>query len=245
MGKWQRMDSVNSAYSAAANNRPLHVRRSGPVVLLQTVLGLAIFFGIARWNIMSHIVDRDTDAPPPSEAARAKAGLPDRERAVQTQPDNPWSYQERGEAYYNLGMYDKAIADLTKTISMTPHAESSHVYRARCYLMLKDYKSAIADYAATTSSKHPYFGYRGLGICYYHLGEYQKAVDNFTSALEVMPHNREILHDRGMAYQKLHLTDLANDDLNAKAIVNGPPIIKDIAPFLFPNINYVSKYWLQ
>src|SRR5271170_4558236 len=115
MSKWQRMDSVNLGPSTAAN-RPTRLRRSGLAGLLRGVLALAIFFGLARWNIMSHIDDRDTDAPAPSEAARAKADLPERERAVQTQQDNPWAYHQRGEAYYNLGMYDKAIADLTKTL---------------------------------------------------------------------------------------------------------------------------------
>jgi len=241
------MDTVNPGYPSASGFGPAPVKRYRPASLLRTLLAIAIFFGLARWNIMSNIDDRDTDAPAPSEAARAKADLPERERAVQTQPDNPWAYQQRGEAYYNLGMYDKAIADLSKTISMAPSAEEAHVYRARCYLLQKDYKNALSDYAATTSSKHPYFGYRGSGICYYYLGEYQKAVDNFTSALEVFPHDREILHDRGMAYKKLHLTDLANDDLNQKAHVNvvGPPFLRDIAPILFPNLNYVSKYWLQ
>jgi tetratricopeptide (TPR) repeat protein len=111
--------------------------------------------------------------------------------------------------------------------------------------MLKDYEKAIPDYAATLNSRHPYFGYRGRGICYYHLGQYQKAADDFTSALKIRPGDREILHDRGVTYKKLHLDDLANDDLSHNSTVVGPPILKDIPPLLFPNINHVSQYWLQ
>jgi tetratricopeptide (TPR) repeat protein len=244
MSKWQRMSSVNLNHPSSPADRPARIRR-GPFALLRTVLSLVIFFAMTRIMFSSQINDRDTDAPNPSEAARSQANMQEREAAVQTQPDNPWAYQQRGVAYYNLGMYDKAIADLSKTISMAPKAEEAHVYRARCYLLQKNYEKAIPDYEATLSSKHPYFGYRGRGICYYQLGEYQKAADDFTSALEIRPRDREILNDRAMAYQKLHLTDLANSDLKRRDDVNGPPILKDIAPFIFPSVNHVSKYWLH
>jgi len=65
---------------------------------------------------------------------------------IATEPENVKLYQKRGERYFRLNDYDKAIADYTQLIELDPENVIALSYRGRCYYKIKKYDEAIADF---------------------------------------------------------------------------------------------------
>jgi lipoprotein NlpI len=63
--------------------------------------------------------------------------------------DNVYSYNGRGNAYYNLKQYKKAIADYTNSIALMHSYADSYSSRGDSYRQLKQYHSAVSDYTKT------------------------------------------------------------------------------------------------
>ncbi|MEQ9239110.1 tetratricopeptide repeat protein [Coleofasciculus sp. E2-BRE-01] len=45
--------------------------------------------------------------------------------------------------------------------------------------------------------------YINRGLAYYYQGDYEKAIADYTSALELDPYNYNAFHNRSLAYQRL------------------------------------------
>ena len=54
-------------------------------------------------------------------------------------------YYARANSYYQLGEYEKAIADYTKAIQGNPKDKVSYSERAKVYRLLGETEKAIAD----------------------------------------------------------------------------------------------------
>lgn len=55
------------------------------------------------------------------------------------------AYNNRGGCYYNIGMYNEALADLNKSISLNPKYKTPYKNRARVYRKLGKMTEAAAD----------------------------------------------------------------------------------------------------
>ena len=55
-------------------------------------------------------------------------------------------YYNRGKAYYNLGEYEKAIADFTQAINMNPDFAEAYQSRGIAYQASGDYQKADRDF---------------------------------------------------------------------------------------------------
>jgi tetratricopeptide (TPR) repeat protein len=65
-------------------------------------------------------------------------------KAIELEPTNHWGYIYRGRAYEGKGEYDKALADLSKGMSMVSPAEASDFLRERAEVYFKQGKTALA-----------------------------------------------------------------------------------------------------
>jgi tetratricopeptide (TPR) repeat protein len=63
--------------------------------------------------------------------------------------DNVYSYNGRGNAYYNLKQYKKAIAEYTNSLALMHSYADSYSSRGDCYRQLKQYQRAASDYTKT------------------------------------------------------------------------------------------------
>ena len=104
-------------------------------------------------------------------------------------------YSYRGQCYYGLGEYDKAIPDFQKAISLT---KSGETYRRTgfCYLKMGETEKAKEAFekgiAHTTEEIKKgglwvYGSYNERGLCYLGLGEYDKAIHDFKKTRELCP----------------------------------------------------------
>ncbi|MEY2616216.1 MAG: hypothetical protein QOH78_1989, partial [Verrucomicrobiota bacterium] len=54
--------------------------------------------------------------------------------------------------------------------------------------------------------------YLNRGVSYFHLGAYDRAIDDYTVAIQRQPRNAEAYYNRGLAYKNQGKPDRAKDD---------------------------------
>jgi tetratricopeptide (TPR) repeat protein len=81
-----------------------------------------------------------------------KAALADSDRAVELLPKDPYAIGNRGVEWLNSGHYDKAIADLTTAIQLSPRGVSFfyNYMRGQAYLAQDSWDEALADFRQAT-----------------------------------------------------------------------------------------------
>ncbi len=94
-------------------------------------------------------------------------------------------YYNRGNGYYELGEYGRAMSDFSKAIELSeiPYAYNN---RGLLYYRKGDYDSAISDYSkglqvfAGTYRTRPFLN---RGDAYFMKGDYRKAISDYTTAI--------------------------------------------------------------
>ncbi|KPJ58277.1 MAG: hypothetical protein AMS15_08760, partial [Planctomycetes bacterium DG_23] len=107
----------------------------------------------------------------------------------------------RGLTYRKKRQYDKALADFTITVQISPRFAQAFIDRGNIYLDKGDYGNAIVDY---TKSLHinPRNAnlYNNRGLAYWFRGHYEAAIADYTKAIELSPKSARAHHNRGIAY---------------------------------------------
>ena len=119
--------------------------------------------------------------------------------AIKLEPDNYSYYCKRGIFYYFNEQYEKAVADLTKSINISTTAMAI-CYRAFCYEVLNNIESACEDYIniieSNDTSKQQYIEIARESINYEDLKNY----------------SAHIFYKKGQNYLKENKFDLAISD---------------------------------
>jgi tetratricopeptide (TPR) repeat protein len=205
-------------------------RMKSPFFLFWMVFPIAISGLVLGYKSQDYEYVRNPDRDSASSKFDAKMWIWSRDLAVKQDPQNPYAYKQRGTNYFDAAKYPEAIADLTKTLDMVPNNTEARDCRARCYMILQQYKPALADWnALLTTDDYQARVHRSIGVCQYHLGDYQAALEAFSGALKGQPDYDEVLHDRALTYRKLGNEKLAQADLAAMKYKVGEE----------------AKYWLQ
>ncbi len=120
---------------------------------------------------------------------------------------------DEGNAYYDAGQYDKAIADYTRALQLDPEFAWAYIERGNAYGELQQYDKAIADYdQALTLDPKDTRAYRNRGNAYYVLQQYDKAIADYGQALTLDPESALAYSMRGDAYGELRQYDKAIAD---------------------------------
>ena len=92
--------------------------------------------------------------------------------------DRAWS--SRGKIYVALGQPDKAVADLSKVLVLTPKNGDTWLARAHVYRRLHQWDKAIADYTSAIELGPGYAGvWSERGQVYAETGRWKAAADDF------------------------------------------------------------------
>ena len=97
-----------------------------------------------------------------------------------------------GNLYYNIGEFDKAIADYKKFVSSRISDNAGIKFLAMtsigyCYEAKKDFKSALEYFEKAQKSNNVGFesiGFRNIGRTYEQLNDKKNALENYKKALE-------------------------------------------------------------
>lgn len=111
-------------------------------------------------------------------------------------------YTNRGVAYWMMGNYGAAIADIDKAIEINPRAALAYLNLGVAYTGLRDYARSVDAYSkAIEINPKQAAAYRHRGVTYYTgLADSRRAIADFTKAIEIEPDKPENHTSRGAAY---------------------------------------------
>ncbi|MGB5218065.1 MAG: tetratricopeptide repeat protein, partial [Smithella sp.] len=114
---------------------------------------------------------------------------------------NYLSYNSRGVIYARAGMYQQALSDFNKSISLMPNNINGYYNRGLVYDKIKKYQLAIGDFNKVISLKNDYVdAYNNRGIVYAKLGQYESAIEDFTKTISLQPGHVYAYSNRASAY---------------------------------------------
>ena len=152
--------------------------------------------------------------------------ITDYTKIIELKPKDASAYNMRGRAWYRIGNYDKAIADYTKAIEFNPMNDAYYSNRGYAWFEKEDYDRAITDYkkAIELNPKNAEYNdtlkramskkaeqvaakkekdatvYNKRGIAWYEKKNYDKAIADFTKAIDLNPKEGAYYHNRGDAW---------------------------------------------
>ncbi|WP_018344251.1 tetratricopeptide repeat protein [Cytophaga aurantiaca] len=95
-------------------------------------------------------------------------------------------YLYRGLIYEDLKLYDLAILDFKKAYSLGGYDFAYYDDMARISFKQQKYLEAINYYTKSIKINPSGLGYKGRGICYYKLGDFNKAIPDLEKAVGVI-----------------------------------------------------------
>ena len=148
----------------------------------------------------------------------------------------PVAYLNRGHYWYKNNQRGKALEDFSTAIEIHPEYLRAYMNRCLIYLESNDTENALKDYNRILDLMRPYdtsgnvlnpsvsdaLGNRG--IIYSKMGQYEKAIPDFSLAIKLNPPNANNYINRAYVYYKLgRMTEAKNDVETARsrgAIIN-------------------------
>jgi len=96
-----------------------------------------------------------------------------------------------------------------------PRSALQYFQEGNLALKRRDYSTSVWNYlrAISLNDEAPEFHYN-LGLAYYHIGNYQEAVDAFATVEELRPDHADTYYNMALSYHKLSRTDLADKYYN-------------------------------
>jgi tetratricopeptide (TPR) repeat protein len=190
-------------WQKAAGTAKLGARRIAAVLLLAlcAILSYRTFDQIGVWKdsigFWNHVIEREP-----------------RVGAV--------PYNIRGEMYYSLGQYDRALSDLTEAIALSPTDATFYNNRGVTWEKLGRVPEAIADYdrALALDPSHVK-AYYNRGILAFKQGRRDQALQDFNAAVLLDPSDAAIFNNRGIVLDSMGESTRALADFD-RAIAVAP-----------------------
>jgi tetratricopeptide (TPR) repeat protein len=128
---------------------------------------------------------------------------------------SPRSYNNRGMAYLERGVYDRAIADCTTALSIQPGYYRALYNRGKAYLAIGRPDLALEDLNGSIASSPEYAdAYALRGEIRKARGDLGGAIADYTTALSLDPQLYEVYLYRGIALKDSGAFERAIDDYN-------------------------------
>ena len=133
-------------------------------------------------------------SPPGTVESRPRVAPP-----AQPASREAMTYYWWGETDYQIGDFDKAIADCSKAIELDPALAKAYYYRGRAFNGKGDFEKAIADYskAIELDPKDARF-YNNRGLAKQAKGDLEGAIEDFSKAIELKPDFSDAYFNQGV-----------------------------------------------
>lgn len=141
---------------------------------------------------------------------------------IAAHPEDAGAYYERGQLYHRLGMYEKCIEDFSKVIDLSPPNANAFWFRGYAYVKLKNDDAALEDYCEALTLNELPGVYCNRGLIYCRRKEYDKALADFSRAIEIGPDSADYHIDRADAYLNLNRPENSLEDINLALMLGSP-----------------------
>ena len=136
-------------------------------------------------------------------------------RAKMKSSENPIYWRALiAELYYAAGKYELALKENNKLEEEAGKDDRLHSRQAECYRHLGMHAAAIAELDQILAKEGDWKAYCERGICYRLLGKFDRAIADFTAAIEEDPRYAFPYYSRGWCYELTGRNDLALEDYN-------------------------------
>ncbi|MCS6834926.1 MAG: tetratricopeptide repeat protein [Anaerolineae bacterium] len=136
------------------------------------------------------------------------------DQAIVLDPRDPLAHYWRGLAFYDLGDYQAALPSLQEAVRIDPNNAFSQYYLGLTYNELRDYSSALNALSISINlcESDCYFDYAARANSHYQLGNYDSALVDLNTALQLQPDYAYALNLRGLiAYQRANYANAIRD----------------------------------
>ncbi len=113
------------------------------------------------------------------------------------------AFNNRGNAYSDLGQYARAIQDYDEAIRLNPNDDKAFYNRGGAYYGLRQYARAIQDYDEAIRLTNDAYAFSNRGNAYGNLGQYARAIRDYDEAIRLKPNDAYAFYDRAGAYYGL------------------------------------------
>jgi len=132
---------------------------------------------------------------------------------IKKSPGKARGYNNRGNAYHNIGRFDQAITDFDKAIQIQPAYEAYYNRRGNAYLAKGLSDQAVLDYNQAIQIEPDYSeALFGRGNAYLSQNLLDQAVSDYTKAIQIKPDYVEAYNNRAIAYHDQGLIDQSLED---------------------------------
>ncbi len=109
----------------------------------------------------------------------------------------------RGNCWYEMGDYDKAIGDYNRALALVPNCTDALINRGLAWKMKGNFDKAIADYdQALALNPKSAQAFINRGNAWTDKGDYDKAIADFDQALAINPKYAKAYSNRGNVWIK-------------------------------------------
>jgi tetratricopeptide (TPR) repeat protein len=124
-------------------------------------------------------------------------------KTIAADPRDAAAYNERSNAKALKNDLNAALIDANVAISIDSTKENFYTDRGYTKVLLKQYTAAIKDFNTSLKMEPNPKAYADKGIAYSMMNQHQKAIEEYTKALEFNQADAEILYYRGISYKAL------------------------------------------
>ena len=137
-------------------------------------------------------------------------------QALQIDPRDAESYNNRGSILTFKGQYQEAISDFDKAIKLNSRYAKAYYNRGLAYFYLKHYLKAVTDLAvAIELNPKDAEAYHNRGLAYDQLGQTDRAVDDFNMAIALKPNLADAYFNKAVALERGGFQDEAREAYQA------------------------------
>lgn len=141
--------------------------------------------------------------------------------AIEKEPDEAEHYYDRSWSYCCMDRYEDSIVDINKAIEIDPKTSLLYYDRGRFEYWAERYKDGIVSLSKGIKMKPTENKYLVRGNCYMAIEEFDLALSDFNSSIEIDPEFARAYYRRGILYKKMELLEKAVQDFK-KAIELDP-----------------------
>ena len=148
--------------------------------------------------------------------------LEDFDELIKRDPNDAEHYYDRSWAYCKIDKYEDAIVDMAKALEIKPKTSLYYYEKARFEYLAERYKESVIDLTKGIEIRPTENKYIERGKSYMELEEFELALSDFNSAIEIESESSRAYYHRGILYKRLErLKDAEYDFKKAIQLSSG------------------------